>query len=337
MKLAFLKKLVYCHSTPGDEHEVFTALSGQWRSLGWYARPLGRYALLAERPSLTSQAATILLCAHADSPGYIVDTLRNSQGTAVPLGSPGCNQPSQRVIAKTAAGKIPLILSAADIAADSTAHSFQPVTGLQRGDRLAFVPSWRRSSDGRLQAPFLDNRVGCFLLAQLAEILPPELPVNIVLAVTGGEEFTGFGASVLAQAIAADLVICLDATYSSTEQGISLGGGPVLTLSDRSVLICPEVHQALAALCVRWDIPLQVEIYNYSGTDARAFPQAGNTALVLPLLIASEGNHTAKETIDTADLLSCLALLTRICTDLEALPELLGRVSAQEAGRNGRD
>ncbi len=337
MKLTFLKKLVYCHSTPGDESEVFTALAGQWRSLGWYARPLGRYALLAERPSLVNRAPTILLCAHADSPGYIVSALNANQGTAIPLGSPSCKKSPPRVIAKTAAGKIPLLLSSADSAPDNSTLSFQPAPGLQRGDRLAFVPSWRCSSDGRLRAPFLDNRVGCFLLAQLAEVLPPSLPVNIVLAVTGGEEFTGFGASVLARAITADLVICLDATYSSVEQGISLGGGPVLTLSDRSVLICPEVQQALTVLCDRWDIPLQVEVYNYSGTDARAFPQAGNPALVLPLLIPSDGNHSAKETIDTADLQSCLALLSRLCTEQDALPALLGRTSALEASRNERD
>lgn len=324
MQLSVLKKLVYCHSTPGAESEVYALLAGQWRAAGWEARSLGRYAVLAERPGQRRGAPTILVCAHADSPGYIISSITEGIGTAVPLGAPVFKRPTQKVTARSGSVRTEVSIS-------NNCHgevTFPVAPGLQRGDRLAFRPTWRHSADGRVQAPFLDNRAGCFLLTQLAQVLPPALPANIVLAATGGEEFTGFGASVLARAVPADLVLCLDATYSSQEQGIFLGGGPVLTLSDRSVLISPEVHQCLAELCRSWGLPLQVEVYNYSGTDARAFPLAGNPALVLPLLIPSEGNHSPKETIDCADLSTCLELLTRLCSDAGAQAALLAEPSA---------
>ena len=329
MQLSALKKLVYCHSTPGAESEVFALLTEQWQAAGWNTRYLGRYAVLAERPMLRRHAPTILVCAHADSPGYIISSIADGIGTAVPLGAPVCKRPNQKVNALSSSGKT--VVSISDTGQGEV--TFPTVPGLQRGDRLAFRPSWRHSADGRVQAPFLDNRAGCFLLTQLAQVLPPALPANIVLAATGGEEFTGFGANVLARAVPADLVLCLDATYSSEEQGICLGGGPVLTLSDRSVLISPAVHQCLAELCRSWKLPLQVEVYNYSGTDARAFPLAGNPALVLPLLIPSEGNHSPKETIDCADLSACLELLTRLCSDSEAQAALLAEPSASGGPR----
>ncbi len=330
MALSGLKRLVYCHSTPGDESEVFAFLLAHWRLAGWQTRSLGRYAVLAERPALLARAPTVLLCAHADSPGYIVSAVTADGGLAIPLGSPAFPPPFRKAVLKSAIGKSEVSLSRSDLGGGEV--TFPPLPGLQRGDRLAFKSFWRQSADGLLRAPFLDNRVGCFLLTRLATALPSNLPVNIVLAVTGGEEFTGFGASVLARAVPADLVLCLDVTYANRDQGVNLGGGPVLTLSDRSVLIGPEVQQTLAELGRGWGLPLQIEVYNYSGTDAKAFPLAGNPALVLPLLIASKGNHSPRETIATADLQSCEELLLRLCSDSAAQEALRAAASIPGVG-----
>jgi putative aminopeptidase FrvX len=130
------------------------------------------------------------------------------------------------------------------------------------------------------------------LLTHLAGAMPNPA-VNVVLAATASEEFGGFGAAVLASRVQADLVICLDATYADKKQGVRLGGGPVLTLSDASVLIGRPVWNVLERLSQAWELPLQTEIYNSSGTDARAFPAQGSLAPVLPLLVASEQSFTA--------------------------------------------
>jgi putative aminopeptidase FrvX len=49
-------------------------------------------------------------------------------------------------------------------------------------------------------------------------------------------------------------------------------------------------------------VPIQFEAYNYSGTDARAFPAQGRTAPVIALLLPTRGNHSPIETADTDDL-----------------------------------
>jgi putative aminopeptidase FrvX len=102
--------------------------------------------------------------------------------------------------------------------------------------------------------------------------------------------------------VAPDLVVCLDATYEAPEQGVCLGKGPVLTLSDASVLLSVEVRDRVLAWAEANGLPLQTEVYNYSGTDARAFPQQGLPARVLPVLLPTRGNHTPVETASVADL-----------------------------------
>ncbi len=323
MNTDLLKRLVYCHSTPGDEDEVIAVLDEEWRRhAGWCCRGLGRYAFLAEqRSNVCLPSGRILICAHADSPGYIVDTLKGGYGTAVPLGSPHFNGNQTRVVVKTGKGKIPVTLQKIS-GEDSTESYFRFRTrfDIRRGDRLAYAPGFTESGGGvLLAAPFLDNRAGCFLLCELLARLPPVTPCQIVVAVTGAEEFTGFGASVLARHVEADLVICLDTTYTSKTQGVELKKGPVLTLSDKSVLVADKVHALLHESCQNWGIPLQAEVYNFSGTDARAFPAAGSVAAVLPLLIPSDGNHTPREIIAASDLEQTLLLLLKLCTEPDIL------------------
>ncbi|MFA6930578.1 MAG: hypothetical protein WCT05_09635, partial [Lentisphaeria bacterium] len=314
-----LKRLVFCHSTPGEEDEVIALLAEQWGQAGWHGRALGRYAYLAEQAvEPAAVQGRILLCAHADSPGFIIDSLHDGVATAVSIGYPHFDSKRVRAVVKTSERKIPIYLEAvSEEGRIESFYRFKASTGMRRGDRIAYAPSFKEKKGAFLEAPFLDNRAGCFLLCELLNSLPQATPCQIIVAATAAEEFTGFGASVLAHQLSADLVLCLDATYTSKKQGVELQKGPVLTLSDKSILIPGKVRDFLQKRCQSWDIPLQTEVYNYSGTDARAFPSAGNLALVLPLLIPSDGNHSPREVIARSDLQHTLMLLQHLCTDPE--------------------
>ena len=98
-----------------------------------------------------------------------------------------------------------------------------------------------------------------------------------------------------------------------------LGGGPVLTLSDRSVLISPARRDALLDRFARAGLPLQTEVYNTSGTDAGAFPRQGIFTPVLPLLIPTTGNHSAAETADLRDAATLLQAI-RMLAETAASP-----------------
>jgi endoglucanase len=188
------------------------------------------------------------------------------------------------------------------------------LAGVRPGDRLCFHGALAAAADGRLTGPFLDNRLGCAVLCELARRLATAATgVNVVLGATACEEMGGFGAPVLAQAIRPDLVICLDATYDSAETDVHLGGGPVLTLSDASVLLgCRERDRALEFAAAA-GISLQTEVYNYSGTDARAFPHLGLPGRVYPLLLPTTGNHSPQETAARGDVEALLDLLGAVC------------------------
>ena len=325
--MPLLFDLLKCHATPGDEDEVAELLLKTWKEAGWTTQSLGRYAVTAVREpdGAPADAKTILVCAHMDSPGFIIQSVnKDLTANAINIGYPHFEEPETAVVVKQADGqKIPTTLYRQE---DQSAYLLSADAQLMRGDRLCYAcePSVH---DGIIESPFLDNRLGCFALCEIAAaVKTPKL--RVMLAATSGEEFTGFGASVLAAHCKPDLIICLDATYEEEEQNVLIGNGPVLTVSDKSVLLGMKTVESLKRHCAAWGVPLQTEIYNFSGTDARAFPSQGITAPALPILIPTTGNHTPLETASLQDIEALNALLFKLCTDEAAVASLLDDIAS---------
>ena len=319
--------LLKCHATPGDEDEVAEILLKTWKAAGWTTQSLGRYAITAVREpdGNSADVQTVLICAHMDSPGFIVQSINDDQSAnAINIGYPHFDDQEVAVVVKQANGqKISATLCRQE---DQSAYLLSADSQLMRGDRLCYAcePSVH---DGLIESPFLDNRLGCFALCEIAEAVKAS-KLRIMLAATSGEEFTGFGAAVLAAHCKPDLIICLDATYEEEEQDVTLGNGPVLTVTDKSVLLGHKTVESLKRHCAAWGVPLQTEIYNFSGTDARAFPSQGITAPALPILIPTTGNHTPLETAAMSDIESLNKLLIKLCTDEKAVASLLDDIAS---------
>lgn len=315
LNIDILRELVACHSTPGDEGQVRAVLERAWRAAGWSRRGHGDFAVQATRPGASRRGQPhLLIAAHMDSPGFAVDRLPSpTDRQARPavgftrLGGAAFPGRTAGITVMTAAGPVAMTLrkSALDesnwdfsgrIGAAAAAH-------IRHGDRACFAGELRQHGH-ELAAPFLDNRLGCWLVAELPRLSATwSRHWRITVAATACEELGGFGAAVLASRLrpAPDLVVVVDATYEAPEQNVRLGGGPVLTLSDASVLLSPARRDAVAGLFLKAGVPLQTEVYNYSGTDARAFPHQGLAAPVLPLLLPTRGNHTPREIAHLAD------------------------------------
>ena len=309
-----LVELLQCHSTPGEEDEVAALLLQSWRNARLEVRQHGRYAVSARAATADSRDRPVcLVCAHMDSPGYVVQTVDNACITAVSLGHPSFFDGSAAAVLKTALGKERIQLEAATSGDGDPEYVFAYVDGVAEGDRVCFEAVPEMDDQGLITSPFLDNRLGCAALCELGPKLAALAgPFDVVLGATSCEEMNGFGAHVLARAIEPDLVLCLDATYEACIQNVVLGGGPVLTLTDASVLLGGRVRDCVRELADEAGIPLQMEVYNVSGTDSRAFPLQGLPALVLPLLIATRGNHTPREVAALSD-------LERLVTAIEVL------------------
>lgn len=303
MKHETLKQFCSLHSTPGDEAEVFDALLKRWKTQGLETKRIGNYAVVAQSGA-RKKADTVLLLAHADSPGFIVQSILSpTELEVVALGGVHPTHDAKLVL-KTSQEKMPALLHApeADVVWSRTMPLTvtlpYPCTTVQKGDRLCWAFHWEES-DTEIASPFLDNRIGCALIADWFEDCAARFPeMNIILAASAMEEVNGFGANVLAQAVEADLVLVLDITYTDAKQAIALGKGPVITLSDASVLLSPALRDRILTA----NIPLQTEVYNYSGTDARAFPAQGIPTPAVPVLIPTEGNHSPREILHPADL-----------------------------------
>jgi len=324
MNLNFLKELVFAHSTSGQEDEVMNLLQTCWQQHNWQCSCLGRYALYAKSPHWHDHHPTILITAHADSPGYVLQSIIDKDAIAVKLGSPRFmdGKKTAKVIVKTASQYIEEILTCHNNS-DSQTFTLSSHSDFITGDRICFAPHYYLMENELIKAPFLDNRVGCFVLAELSALLANIKHYNIILAVTGSEEFNGFGARVLAANIKADLAFCIDATYVDPLQKVFLKKGPVLTLTDASVLIGRGMLDFWRAFCSNHNVPLQTEVYNYSGTDAKAFPNAGCTMPVLPFLIPSLDNHSPEETIAIDDLQNLLKIVEFFCQDPDAYNALI--------------
>lgn len=313
MDEALLQRLVMAHSTPGDEAEVRGVLEACWRASGWRVERHGDYAVSAGLPEAEDARPVLLICAHMDSPGYSVDRLAVQSGVAgraafgvTELGSPEFGGGRAAAVLKCGDRRVNGFLVAAEEDGETdcrfeAAAGEAEQAGVRHGDRVCFAAVCE--TEGTLfTAPFLDNRLGCWMLARLAEEAPGwRTGYRIVLGATGSEEMGGFGARVLAAQVRPDLAVVLDTTYESEEQGVRLGQGPVLTLSDASVLVSPGERDRVLERMAQAGVPLQTEAYNFSGTDARAFPQQGLACPVYSILIPTRGNHAPLETADTRD------------------------------------
>ncbi len=319
-------ELLQCHATPGDEDEVRDWLTADWEAAGWIVTRHGQYAVSATRPEARPDAPTVLVGAHMDSPGYTVETIDSETLTCVRIGSPRFAGSSTNAVLKTNRRKHQVTLEKSGDNDREATFTINCRAKVKHGDRVCFQSRPQTVNDAFVLAPFVDNRVGCFVLSELANSreLQRELPVNLILGATSTEEMCGFGAPVLANATRPDLAICLDATYADEAQNVLLGKGPVLTLSDASVILSCAQRDLICKLFKRAGIPLQTEVYNYSGTDARAFPAQGLPCPVLALLVATEGNHSPVERVAVSDIAAVTEILRHWATTPRDIKQLLG-------------
>lgn len=319
MDCEILVELLTAHATPGDEEAVAAIIGREWRKSGWTVTRHGHYAMSARRRADSARTKPrLLICAHMDSPGFAIDAfLEDGAARIVPLGGAHFAGESAAGRLKTAGGEHAVVIRQAGEDEDERPSyrisEFSADT--RHGDRVCFLAAPEISAAGAIASPFLDNRLGCWALCELAHRLGGlDCPWEIVLGATACEEIGGFGAPVLARAAAPDAVFCLDATYEDKDQNVLVGRGPVLTLSDASVILSPAVRDRFMALFGQAGIPLQTEVYNYSGTDSRAFPHAGLAGPVYALLLPTRGNHSPREEGSLADAENLLAGIEMLLT-----------------------
>jgi putative aminopeptidase FrvX len=202
----------------------------------------------------------------------------------------------------------------ADDAAGVAALGVRVLDPVTLARRMATLPGGQWVSRG------LDNRMGCFLLLELARKLAAAQPnFTLTLAWTSQEEVGFRGPIALARRTNPTAVLAIDAYPADRRPGAALatdavrqGRGAVLRSVDLTGVGSVRFAAGLRALAVERGIALQ-SAYARGHNMASVFPGAHACALDLPVAYL----HSAAESIHSADLDSAARLLEAIARHSE--------------------
>lgn len=185
-------------------------------------------------------------------------------------------------------------------------------TMVQVGDTAVFdtVPF---VSGGKLFSPYLDDRIACaILLSAMERVKSGDNDLYFVFTVQ--EEVGLRGARTAAYGIDPDYGIAVDVTDSDDipdaphECSSAAGKGAAIKVMDNSVICHPAVVKTLEELAVASNIPYQLDILRFGGTDAGAIHQSRAGVYTGGISAATRYVHTPLEVADLEDIEACAAL-----------------------------
>lgn len=185
--------------------------------------------------------------------------------------------------------------------------------GIDVGDIICVDVKYQELASGYIKSRFLDNKAGCYVLFEIAKRLKEqekELPVELVFSTYEEVGHGGAGgyASTIKELLVIDMGVLGDACQGN-EVSCSI------CAKDSSGPYDYNFRKKLVDLARKNDIPYNVDVYPFYGSDGSAALRAGNdfrVALIGMGVAASHGTErTHKKGIEaTIDL--CLAYLKHL-------------------------
>lgn len=308
------KELCSIVAPSGREMPVLKYITNALFQYG-YLIEVDKIGNLIAHKKLRKHAKNIALFAHMDSAGVIIT--RKSLSNELLWGSLSSwtkekinNQP---VIFDN--GEEGIILYSEDATEKRVvSHS----NNLSVGAIGAFKPTIKIEND-YLIGTFLDDRVGCAILINLAKQLSTSKD-NIFFVFTTQEEVGNKGAMAVVNSHQFDESYIIDTTkcdVSSLGEGyVNLGYGPTYKVCDGAGLCSIELISKIRTLQEEYKIKMQIEILTYAGSDIAAFRDKGDRSLFLGLSLPCDRMHTREEIVALQDLIglfNLLKLLLREC------------------------
>jgi endoglucanase len=215
-------------------------------------------------------------------------------------------------------------LTSEDLFVDVGASSQDEVRslGVNVGDVLTWRSQLCRLTDQRIRGKALDDRLGCFALIKLAELLETEeIDADLTLAFVVQEESMIFEAAPIIQRVEPDIVIGVDGTLpfdtpdiKEWQSEINLGKGPCIKLMDairgKSAYL-PD--WALTKDIIRYmdakGLPYQREVVIGLSTALSMVPFMSTGIKTASLSLPIRYHHSAVEVADLNDLSKLINLL----------------------------
>lgn len=329
-----LAEFVSIHSPSGYTKDAEDYCIKQLELLGWSPTKTNKNAVkcaFGKQPKLA-------IAAHLDTLGAIVTGI-NSDGTLVTslIGSVSLNQAEGEYVtlftlegnsytgtyllnnpAKHANKDLSTTKRSIEnmhIRLDEEVYSSEDVAklGIRIGDIICLDTRYQELESGFIKSRFMDNKAGCFVLFEIARRireLGEQVPVEIFFS--NYEEVGHGGTCGYAESIEELLVI---------DMGVI---GDACSGKETKCSICAkdstgpydyEMRKKLSLIAEQNNIPHQIDVYPYYGSDGSAALRAGNdfrVALIGPGVSASHGvERTHKKGIEaTIDL--CMAYISSI-------------------------
>ncbi|MBO8160967.1 MAG: M42 family metallopeptidase [Thermosipho sp. (in: Bacteria)] len=162
----------------------------------------------------------------------------------------------------------------------------------------------------------MDDRIGCVTIIELFKRLSN--PKNTIYGVFAVQEEIGIvGARVAGFDIEPDVAIAIDVTgagdtpKANKRTSMELGKGVCIKIKDGYSISDKKIVETLKNLAEKYNIPYQMEVLIYGGTDARGYQ---NTKAGIPsatVSIATRYIHTPNEMVHKDDVEATIQLLIK--------------------------
>lgn len=297
---------------------------------------------------------TVAVIGHLDEPGFFVNYVHdNGLVSFIKVGRALKEQtlPAQRVRIQTAKGPVLGVIGTFKLAHFLVGHDDQQVSvppstelvidpgftsraeaeaaGIEIGCPVTFYGGQARLADHAIIGKAVGARSAAAVLALLGQALAAEPPAaTVYLAAAAGKEAGHLGAKVLANTLAADLYIVVDAL--STDPGenhsnVHTGRGPVIRVLEefheytQGFLVHPQVAAGLAAAAAAAGVRVQTQLYE--GGIVTAASEISTRATGLPVAVVGvpvRNPASPGEVVRVEDVQGATALLHEFIRNLDA-------------------
>lgn len=201
--------------------------------------------------------------------------------------------------------------------------------GIQPGDPIIFDrPIKRGFGENSFYGAYLDNGLGCFVVAELAALIAanPLKNLRILFTIATHEEIGRFGAAAIAGELLPDIILGTDVNHdyqaapsygSKKLTPLAMGNG--FTLSSGSI-VSDYLNSLIKASCLKGKIPIQPDVTGRdTGTDAMAAALAGFDSAATSIGFPIRNMHTISETGHTGDVLAAIHGIDLSLRDMDSM------------------
>ena len=188
--------------------------------------------------------------------------------------------------------------------------------GIRPGDPIILNRPIRKGfTEDTFYGAYLDNGLGCFMVAELAKLLAkkPLKNIRVLHTIATHEEIGRMGAAAIAGEMKPDILIGADVNHDydaapglSTKRMNNLSMGKGFSLTNGSITSA-YINSIIEKACRKATIPYQIDFAGRdTGTDAMAASLAGVDSAATSIGFPIRNMHTISETGHTLDVLAAV-------------------------------